>query len=151
MKATKALFFIGVFFCATLSAFAGKADPYRGVYDILSRQDKGALEVPKEAPIFLFDTDTLGKLWEKYAEKPLPPNLEQYRNEPSILAGFSDRNTIFLALEKSIFFGNGYISIPGGDNDRLEMRRRPNGQFDMAVQEHNVVSIYVLAAPRAIP
>jgi hypothetical protein len=136
---------------ATTQAWAGRADPFKGVYDILERKDTQAGVVSLETPFFLFDADTLENIWAKYSNSPYPANLEPYRKEPSIIAGFSDRPTLYLNLEKSIFFGNGYISIPGDGNDRLEMRRRFTGEYDMAVREGNVLSMYVLAAPRPLP
>jgi hypothetical protein len=132
-----------------LEAFASRAAPFKGWYEILSRSDRGA--APLERAYFLLDADILGAIWERYADGPLPEDLEQYRNEPSILAGFTNRSLIFLGLERGALIGNGYLAIHGGDGESLELRRRPDGRFDMAVKEGALTSIYLLAAPRAVP
>jgi hypothetical protein len=132
--------------CPTL-ALGAKADPFKGKYQIVSEHDKSAAD----ADYFLLDADTLGAIWAKYADTPLPPDLEKYRSEPSIIAGFTNRDLIFLTLEKGALIVNGYLSIEGGNGERLEIKKRPDGQSDMAVKEGNRVTLYVLSAPEPIP
>jgi hypothetical protein len=125
---------------------AGRAAPFKGIYDILSQQDRSATQA-----IFLLDNDTLGSIWAKYAEGPLPADLEQYRNEQAIIAGFNNRDLLFFGLEKGALIADGFLALQGGDGERLELNRRSDGQYDMAVKEKGRITIYLLAAPRALP
>jgi hypothetical protein len=127
-------------------AQANRAAPFKGIYDIISQQDRAATQ-----PIFLVDADTLGGIWAKYADGPLPADLEQYRHEPSIIAGFNNRDTLFFGLERGALILDGFMAMEGGDGDRLELSRRSDGQYDMAVKEKGRVTLYLLAAPRALP
>lgn len=133
-------------FFGTPSAWAGRAEPFKGIYDILSQQDRSTTQ-----PIFLLDNDTLGNIWAKYAEGPLPADLEQYRNEPSIIAGFNNRDLLFFGLERGALIADGFLALQGGDGEQLELSRRPDGQYDMAVKEKGRITLYLLAAPRALP
>jgi len=129
-----------------VEAKAGRADAFEGIYEILERRDLAA----KTNPLFLLDADTLGNIWTKYANGKLPADLEKYRNEPSIIAGFSDRETLFLTFEKNAFIANGYIALPGADGNKLELRRAAGGQSDMAVEEAGKVTIYKLGPPQPL-
>jgi hypothetical protein len=130
----------------SLNSWAGRADPFRGIYDILSETN-----MQDGQPFFLLDADTLGALWGRYGNGPLPADLEHLRNEPSIIAGFNNRELLFFGLEKGALIGNGYIALQGGDGEQLELRHRPDGKFDMATKEKGVVTVYLLAAPRPLP
>lgn len=127
-------------------AKANRADAFEGIYEILERRDLAT----KANPLFLLDADTLGNIWTKYANGKLPADLEKYRNEPSVIAGFSDRDTLFLTLEKNAFIANGYIALPGSDGNKLELRRAAGGQSDMAVEEAGKVTIYKLGPPQPL-
>ena len=126
--------------------WAGRAEPFKGIYDILSQHDRSATQA-----IFLLDNDTLGNIWAKYAEGPLPADLEQYRNEPSIIAGFNNRDLLFFGLERGALIADGFLALQGGDGEQLELNRRADGQYDMAVKEKGRITLYLLAAPRALP
>lgn len=127
------------------SAWAGRAEPFKGIYNIVWQQDRTATQ-----PIFLLDNDTLGNIWAKYAEGPLPADLEQYRNEQSIIAGFNNRDLLFFGLERGALIADGFIALQGGDGEQLELARRPDGQYDMAVKERGRITLYLLAAPRPL-
>jgi hypothetical protein len=127
-------------------AFAGKAAAFKGVYPIISETEKAL-----DAPFFLLDNDTLGVIWSKYAEGPLPADLEIYRNEQSILAGFSNRPIIFFGLERGAMVLPNYLSMEGGEGEKLEMRRRADGKMDMAVKEGRRITIYLLDTPSPVP
>jgi hypothetical protein len=130
------------------SAQAQKADAFEGLYEIVSRTDRPVASMSPE--YFLLDADTLGNIWAKYAEGPLPADLEKYREEPSILAGFTNRPLIFLTLERTALVTPSYIALDGGQGERLELRKRPDGA-DLGVLEKNVVSIYSLNPAQPIP
>ncbi len=136
----------GLFF--STFAQAQKADAFEGIYEIVSRTDRPAGANSPE--YFLLDADTLGNIWSKYAEGPLPADLEQYRNEPSILAGFTNRPLIFLTLERAALVTPTYIALDGGQGERMELRKRADGA-DLGVLEKNVVSIYSLNPAQPIP
>lgn len=123
-------------------AWANRAEPFEGIYQIISQTDRSAAP-----PVFLLDADTLGNLWGRYAEGPLPADLEPYRQEPSIIAGFNNRDLIFFGLERGALIMDGFLAMDGGPGERLELRRRPDGQYDMGVSENGRVSVYLLAAP----
>jgi hypothetical protein len=44
-----------------------------------------------------------------------------------------------------------YLSIQDADGNRLELKKRPDGQSDMAVTEGSRVTFYLLGPPRQIP
>lgn len=139
--------FLAAFICLLpISALAGKSAPFKGVYPIIS-----ATEKTLDAPFFLFDNDTLGVIWGKYADGPLPADLEKYREEQTILAGFSNRSLLFLALERGALVTPNYLAVEGGEGEKLEMRRRPDGKMDMATKEAGRTTIYLLDAPGPVP
>lgn len=139
-------------FCLQLfsaNAIAQKADAFEGVYEIISRTDRPAGSFSPE--YFLLDADTLGNIWARYADGPLPADLEKYRNEPSILAGFTNRPLIFLTFERSALVTPNYIALDGGDGERLELRSRGAQGADLGVLEKGVVSIYDLGPQQPLP
>ena len=147
MKKLLASLFLTLALLLPANSWALQASGFKGVYDILSQQNTTLAPLP----FFLFDNDTVGNIWAKYGEGDLPADLERLRHEPAILAGFSNRSTLFFTLEKAAVIADNFISVPGGNGEQLELRRRPDGQFDMAVGENNRVSLYLLAAPRPLP
>lgn len=128
------------------ASWAGRAAHFRGVYEILSRVDSAMAP-----PFFLLDNDTLGVIWSKYANGPLPADLEKYRNEQAIIAGFSDRDLLFFGLEQGALIGPEYMAMRGGEGEQLELRTLPDGTYEMAAVEKGRISRYKLAAPRALP
>jgi hypothetical protein len=127
-------------------AFAGKAAAFKGVYPIISRTEQTL-----DRPYFLLENDTLGVIWGKYSEDPLPANLEVYRNELAILAKFSNRSILFFGLERGAMVLPNYLSMEGGEGEKLEMRRRADGKMDMAVKEGRRITIYLLDTPSPVP
>ena len=144
-------FFSAIFFFCIIfnpsSVRATPADALEGWYEILSESQVSGEPQELVRKYFLLEADTLEKIWAKYADGPLPENLVQYKNEPSILAAFTHRDTLFLTFESSALIGDGYIRIAGSNNTLLEMRRRGDGSSDLAVQENQRVSRYLLARP----
>lgn len=130
-------------------AHAQKADAFEGVFEIISRTDRPVSNFSPE--YFLLDADTLGNIWARYAEGPLPADLEKYRNEPSILAGFTNRPLIFLTLERAALVTPNYIAFEGGEGERLELRLKGAQGADLGVLEKGVVSIYSLGPQQPLP
>lgn len=129
------------------AAEASKATPFKGWYEVLSRRDV-AIE---QKDYLLVDVDTLEVLWHRFSDSPFPPDLESYRKEPSILAAFTDRPLYFFVLERSALIGNEYLSLQGAGGDQLELRKRQDGRFDLAVRDNARISVYLLAPPKAAP
>jgi hypothetical protein len=136
------------FFGASYSAQAQNGDPFEGIYELLSREDRPA---PNSPEYFLLDADTIGNIWAKYAEGPLPADLEKYRNEPGLLAGFTNRSLLFFTLERAALITPNFIAFDGGDGEKLELRKRADGKSDLAVLEKGVISVYLLGAQQALP
>lgn len=126
-------------------AFAFKSSHFKGWYEVLSRKDLSSKSY------VLVDVDTLEILWGRYGEGPLPPDLEQYRNEPSILAGFTDRTLIFFLLERGALVSETYLALQGGGGDKFELKKRPDGKFDLGVRDKGHISLYLLDSPRESP
>jgi len=145
LKMTALLMAFAIF--APAAALANRAAPFKGLYEI---QTESGRPLDHEA-YFLLDAATLGEIWAKYASTPLPADLEPYRHEPSIIAGFTDRDVIFLVLERGALIGAGYLAFQNGDGEKLELRRRPDGRFDMAVSAGGPATFFLLSAPQQIP
>jgi len=87
-------------------------------------------------------------IWAKYAEGPLPENLEHLRNEPTIMARFTNRMQYFFGLEGGALIGNSYIVMEDSNRDRFELMRRPDGNWDLAVKVGERLTIYSLGPPQ---
>jgi hypothetical protein len=131
----------------SLQAFAFDSSHFKGWYEVLSRRDLS----PSTKQYLLVDVDRLEVLWARYVDAPFPPDLEQYRSEPSILAAFTERDLSFFLLERSALISNDYLAFSGANGDRFELKRRADGKFDLGVRDKDRVSIYLLAAPRQTP
>jgi hypothetical protein len=124
-------------------AEAGRADHFKGVYDILT-------PTYPENPgrhFMLVDTDTLANIWATYSKTELPADLVPFKEEPTIIVGFNDRDTLFLTFEKGALITPAYLSIMGAQGKQLELKRNGDGSYDAAVQEFGQVSKLHLAAP----
>jgi hypothetical protein len=127
-------------------AKAGNAAPFKGVYDITA-------PAYPEAPgrhFMLVDVDTLHKIWTTYTTKEFPADLVPYKDEPTVIVGFNDRDTIFLSFERAVLTTPTYLSIHGVQGSQLELARNADGTFTAAVQEYGSVSRLQLTAPAAI-
>lgn len=140
------IFCLSFFFFLPLSSFANKADAFKGWYQIMS-QSQSRKPIPKE--YFLLDADSLQNLWHKYSSQDFPPDWNDLKEEPSILAAFTNRDFLILTLTKNALISDTFLQIAGGDR-LLEMRRRPDGTFDMATKENQSVSRYLLAVPEPV-
>lgn len=134
-------------FLAPAISEASRASHFKGWYQVLSRKDVS----PESRDYVLIDVDTLEALWHRYSESAFPPDLEEYRNEPSILAAFTDRSLYFFLLERGALIGNDYLSLQGEGGDQMELRKRPDNRFDLAVRDKDRISLYLLAPPKASP
>lgn len=150
MKSLKLFLALALMALLPMQAFAGRAAHFKGWYEILVQGNQ-----PLTKQYFLLDNDTLGVIWAKYAEGPLPADLEKYREEPTILAGFTNRSMIYFGLERGALIADNYLAMPGGEGEKLELRRRPDGTFDMITievrPEGTLRTLYHLAAPRETP
>jgi hypothetical protein len=136
-------------FLFATDSWAHRASHFRGVYELVS-QVRSADEDPAPAKYMLIDVDTMGGIWEKYGDGDLPADLEKYRNESTILVGFTFRNTLFLTLEAGAQITGKFLGISGSENSRFELAQRADGQYDMAIRENNVVNVYVMGAPQPL-
>lgn len=137
-----------LFMMISISAHAFKASPFKGLYEVLSEKSS-AQKHAMDKKYVVIDVDTLEGIWAKYADGPLPSDLEKYKDEPSILVGFTFRNTIFLSLERGAMIGDGYLSLRT-DEDVMELVRSPSG-YRLAVSEKGQLSVYELSTPGALP
>ena len=124
-------------------AHAGRADIFRGWYEVLSPKEEGVRNY------LVIDTDILSTLWARYAKTPLPERLEPLKNDPTIIAfaPVSSRNVLFLTLERVSLVSPNYLSLPGGTGEQLELKRAGDGTFEAAVMSQGVLTRLRLAAP----
>lgn len=139
-------------FFISIQSWAYKADPFKGWYQILSGMTQPSEKLQMDEKKYMFiDSDLLKNIWTKYADGPLPKDLEEYKDEPSILVAFTHRDTLFLSLERGALFGNGYLAIQGSGNNMMELARKPDANFDLGLRENNQISRYLLAPPTEQP
>lgn len=149
MKFLLPMIMAGLFFSNFANAY--KADPFKGWYKVLSKTNSEVSIRADDPQYMLIDVDTLGGIWAKYADGPLPPDLEPYREEPTILAAFTDRETVFLTFEKNAMIANGYLAIQGSGTNMMELGLRGDNNYNLGVRDNDVVSRYLLAAPTPRP
>src|SRR3989338_4633902 len=130
---------------ANADAVAGGATQFVGIYNIVSPPPSG------EPEYLVVDNGTLQEIWDKYADSPLPGDLVQYKDEMTILAGFTDRDFLILAFEALSTITDRYLKILGGDDDLLELLRRPEGRYDLGTRAAGQVQIYLLDPPMPLP
>ena len=128
--------------------FAGRMDPFKGWYEILSQQQPSA---PMRKEWFLLDVDTLENIWTKYGEGKMPDDWIPVKDEVGVLGAFTNRKSLLLTFEKNFLVGDSFASVFLGSGLGMEIRRRPDGTADMAFQENRAVSRYWLSAPKASP
>jgi hypothetical protein len=127
------------FLAANKNADAG-ASIFKGAYQILS-------PATPQAEYLVVDTGTLQEIWDKYADSPLPADLVPYKEEPTIISGFTNRDFLILGFESMALVTDRYLRMSNNQNDVLEIYRRDDGQYDSATKESGVVNQYLLAAP----
>lgn len=141
---------VKLFICALAIAIipaageASEASRFVGWYHILAPAQ------PKKEYL-LIDTGTLLEIWNKYASSPLPEDLQKYKDEPTILAGFTNRDFLILCFEQTAVVADRYLSVGGGQGDQLDLYRRDDGSFDMATKQNGNVDRYLLASPAPNP
>lgn len=144
MVVTTFRLFFAVLCCSVFAgaeASAASARHFVGAYRILTPP-------PADGDQYLVvDNGTLLEIWTKYADSPLPPDLQQYKDEPTILAGFTNREFLILAFEAFSTILDRYLRIASGDSDLLELYRRDDGQFDSGTRWDGKVDRYLLAPP----
>lgn len=133
------------------SAYARSAEHFDGWYEIISQtQDVGA----QRKEFFRLDVDSLLNIWLKYGEegKPIPPDWEPVQNEIVIFAAFTNRDYLVLTLEANAVVTDNFLGIYHPDNgDILEIRKRGDGQSDLAIKEKGKISRYLVGAPTSSP
>lgn len=123
-------------------SFAGNASQFVGWYKVLS----STYTTPK-TEFMLVDNDTLGVLWERYVESSLPDNLQQYKDQLTILTGFIQRDFIVICFEATSIITPRYLKVIRGESDVLELYQRDDGNYDMATREDGKIDRYLLAPP----
>lgn len=132
----------------SIQAWAGAADQFRGWYQVLSSTNSSA-EQPK--PYLLVDVDTMENIWLKYGDGgPLPKNLEPYRTESTILAGFTQKDFLILALERQALVSGDFMRIEGGGDRLMELKLTGTGAI-AGTRDNGQITRYQLAAPVANP
>ena len=116
------------------------ASLFKGAYRIIS-------PATPDAEYLIIDTGTLQEIWDKYADSPLPADLVPYKEEPTIISGFTNRNFLILGFESFAMVTDRYLRLTNNQSDVIEVYRRDDGQYDSATRESGVVDRYVLEAP----
>lgn len=127
---------------------AGTAQPFVGWYHIVSER-KDAQE--KELGYLLVDRGTLQEIWDKYADSEMPADLQQYRNEMTILAGFTHREFLMLSFEAISMITDRYLRLQSGSERMLEIYRQDDGSYLLGTRENGVDNRYLMSAPTATP
>ncbi len=123
------------------SAFAFQADHFKGAYEVISEANPFS---EAEKKYVICDVDTVANIWAKYAEGDLPPDLHPIKDKASILLGFTFRSGIFFNLEANALIGADMLAMPGAKTDRLQLKRRADNTFELAVRINDVVNFYNL-------
>lgn len=122
---------------APVSSFAAQFAHLNGWYEILSPSSD-----PKE--YFLFDNDTVGNIWERRADGPLPADLESVRNEPAVLVHFTSTKFLIFTLEGYGLETPGYFGLTDGGNMKFELRNQGNGTFNAVTLDRSGINRFVL-------
>lgn len=131
-------------------SWAGRAEHFKGWYEILAGAQQEDPQQPQRQ-FMLLDNDTLANIWARYSKDPLPENLQEIKEEPTIIVAFTDRNVLFLTLERGSTIGPDFLSISGAGTNQLEMKRAADGSYDMAMIVAGELHRTKLAAPVADP
>lgn len=133
-----AAFFFTLFF--QVEVRAASATHFVGAYKILSGDQKAD-------EYLVIDNGTLQQIWDKYADEPLPASLVPYKEEPTILAGFTNRDFLILAFEVYSTITARFLQMEGGEGEVLEVFKRDDGLNDAATKQAGAIRRYLLAAP----
>lgn len=128
---------LAISFSSGAEAWAGVADRFVGWYrlDSVVRLD--------ELGYMLLDNDKLGVLWDRYADTPLPEDLEKYREEMSIIAGFTHQDYLVLTFEALATVTDRYLRIVGEGNELFEIYQRDDGQYLVGYRQGPVTRVFV--------
>ncbi len=139
-----------ILYCAVwgASAYATPAQSFRGMYPLMEADGQ---PVTPDSEYLIVDADILEIIWRKYAGGDLPPNLEQYRNEPSIIAGFTDREFVILSFEAFSMVTENYLRMTSGDEMRFEFFRQPDGTYLVGTIKEGSNNRYLTGSPLDLP
>lgn len=140
------IFLFIVFLCSFQVEANYKAGHFVGLYRITS-QFQGV----ESEEYLLVDVGPLLTIWRKYFHENLPEHLESYRNEPTILAGFTHRSFAILSFENLSLITDTYLRVSGSRGTMIELLRRQNGRYETAARQKGQVTKYRLEPPRALP
>ncbi len=140
------IFFVVLMMFVSVDSWASRASHFRGWYEVLSG---GPSDGQKH--FMLVEVDTLGKIWDRYIEDKFPPEFEDQRDVPFLLVGFTFREILAFTPEANALITDDFLAVPGGGSDRMELKRRADGQYDMAARQNGSVSQYLMAAPTEEP
>ena len=131
------LFFTG-------EAFAFRASAFRGAYEVFQEQNLNKFEEPAPKKYVIVDVDTVAAIWARYGEGPLPPSLTPIAAEPSVLLGFTFRDGIIFNLEAKAIVMENLLAMPAGENDLMNLKRQPDGRFQLGVRIKGQTKMYQL-------
>jgi hypothetical protein len=139
------LFFLFTLIFVAPQAHAGKVAPFKGLYEVLGEQGRA------DQKFVVCDVDTVGNIWAKYGDGELPPGMVPIKDEPSVLVGFTFRAGTFFVLESNAMVTGDLLALPGPDNNLLNLKRKPDGTYELGVRIDNVVTFYNLGPQQALP
>jgi hypothetical protein len=139
------------FFAWVPTASAFKADHFKGIYPVISEHSaKPAGLEPEPQKVMVCDNDTVGNIWAHWGEGELPADLVPLKDHPALLLGFTFRDSLFFTLEENALIGPEHMAVPGANGKQLEIRRRPDGHFDVAVKD-GAVTFYEMGPKQPLP
>jgi hypothetical protein len=127
--------------------FASGSLPFRGLYPILSQTNSHI----EKTDYFLLDMDLMKNIWDKYGDGgALPDDLAPYKDELSVLAGFTNSHFLILTLDSLAMVGDHYLRIQGGGGKLLELvQGSPSSQ--LGTKDGSTVTKYVVGPPEQVP
>lgn len=143
----KHLVFICLIWGSLMSSAIAEATPaqaFRGLYPLA---EADGVPVAPDSEYVLVDADVLHVIWAKYASGDLPESLEQYRDEPVIIAGFTHRDFVVLAFEAFSMVTDRYLRLSGGDDQRFELFRQDDGKYRVGTIKNGSNNIYLTNSP----
>lgn len=131
-------------------AGASPVQGFVGWYHLLAERNARSPQT-QELGYLLIDYGTLADIWAKYADSPLPANLEQYRNEATILSGFTHRDFLMLSFEALSTVTERYLRVNSGNDMLLEIYRLDDGSYFVGTRDGLVENRYLASPPTEEP
>lgn len=128
-------------------ANATPAQAFIGLYQIVEANESPVAE----EEYLLLDADRLEVIWGRYADGDLPENLVPYKDEPVIIAGFTNRDFVILKFEEFSVIRGDYLRMEGADEQLFEILRLAGGGARVATRKNGIVNRYLTTMARDIP